>query len=335
MGLTKMGRVSRRLIGKRFTANSTTRDPFGKIPSHKDESCQLCGGADRTIVAEIDRENVLCHTAVCDGCGLVFNNTQIKDLESYYKSEWAVNRWVDPEQSFLSRTSVDSFAYRRFCFLISELPQFFKKHRNVLEIGCGDGCNLVPFHRTGHSVLGFDFDSKFLQPGIDAGMELLNLDRIGDFDGQKFDLILVVHVFEHVSKLKEFIHKIRGFCHEETIIYVEVPGLRGFNQPLSTSENIMGVQPSNNFLGYIQLQHNFHFDLAHVLPIWQRGGFRKVYGDEFVRLILKPGFEEFEIPKGKNETLEFLAALEADRNSVRNLFARGLRFLSRLVSSGR
>ena len=158
---------------------------------------------------------------------------------------------------------------------------------------------------------------------------------MGDFDGHKFDLISVVHVFEHIGKLDEFIAKIRGFCHEDTIVYVEVPGLRGFNQLLSNSEKTMGVQPSNNFLGYIQLQHNFSFDLEHILPIWQREGFKKVYGDEFVRLILKPGLEEFEIPQSKSKTLEFLFALEADRNSIRNLFARGFRFLSKLVSTTR
>ena len=38
---------------------------------------------------------------------------------------------------------------------------------------------------------------------------------------------------------------------------------------------------------YLQFQHNYHFDLSHLVEFWQRNGFKMIQGDEWVRALFR------------------------------------------------
>ena len=60
----------------------------------------------------------------------------------------------------------------------------------MLEVGCGDGCNLLPYHLIGKKVVGCDYDYRFLVPGREKGMELIEGDLRNIPSDRKFDLIM-------------------------------------------------------------------------------------------------------------------------------------------------
>ena len=68
-------------------------------------------------------------------------------------------------------------------------------------------------------------------------------------------------------------------------VFVEVPGIINWNQPKKGLLSDMGLKSSNNFLKYLQFEHNYHFSLEHLKTVWERNGFELVYGDEWVRAI--------------------------------------------------
>ena len=249
--------------------------------------CPICNTDEYEIIAEVDRVGMLTETVVCSTCDFVFNNSFIMDPNSFYSSEWGTERWGDPKDNFLRRTASDAFSWKRLAYIAKKLGKYFEKIETVLEVGCGDGCNLLPYHLIGKNVIGCDFDPRFLAPGREKGMELIEGDLSNIPVDRKFDLIMLIHSFEHMIKLDEIVQEVYGRLNRGGLVFVEVPGILNWNRTKNATKTAMGLKSSNNFLGYLQFQHNYHFDLGHLKYIWERNGFEMVEGDEWVRAIFK------------------------------------------------
>lgn len=91
---------------------------------------------------------------------------------------------------------------------------------NVLEIGCGDGGNLLPFSQMGCHVTGCDmaecrikdaqrfFDEEKAEGRFIASDVFL----LKDLEHQ-FDLIICHDVIEHIMDKKDFIHKCKSLLN--------------------------------------------------------------------------------------------------------------------------
>lgn len=110
-------------------------------------------------------------------------------------------------------------------FYIDYLGKFIhiQKGMNVLEIGCGEGGNLLPFAELGCNITGIDrsmtriaeAESFFYQAGFKG--EFFNVDffDIGqDMIQTKFDIILVHDVIEHIDKNR----KVDFAVHAKTLL---------------------------------------------------------------------------------------------------------------------
>ena len=298
------------LINKsRFNKISEYLNKF-VIDSHS--SCPLCSSNECTNIAEVDRVGFPCDTLICNKCSLVFNNSFIQNIESLYSRDFSYERWEDPHESFKKRTRKDAFSWRRYNFL----KQFIKNkdtQTRILEIGCGDGCNLYPFFKEGASTIGCDYSEDFLLPGREIGLDL----RKGDFmevldQDYTFDVIMLVHSFEHFLDLTQQIERIKNFCSDETIIYVEVPGIKNWNRIKSDSLSQDGFASSNNFLDYIQYQHNYNFELRTLTQFWSGCGFELLYGDEWVRAIFKSAKNIHLESNHQFDIFKYLSEIEKD-----------------------
>jgi 2-polyprenyl-3-methyl-5-hydroxy-6-metoxy-1,4-benzoquinol methylase len=251
------------------------------------ESCPICSADEYEIISEVDTIGMLNETVVCKQCDFVFNNSYIANPTEYYNNQFGAERWQDPEKSFLRRTSTHSFSVKRFEFIKKTIGEDFSRIEKILEIGCGDGCNLLPYHLIGKSVVGCDFNDNFLDPGRKRGMELIKGDIQTIPKTHKFDLIMLIHSFEHVIGLDEMVQQVNAHLNPGGFVFVEVPGIVNWNRTIKTKKSEMGLNSSNNFMGYLQFQHNYHFDLGHLKYIWERNSFEMVEGDEWVRAIFK------------------------------------------------
>lgn len=106
-----------------------------------------------------------------------------------------------------------------------------RKGIKVLEVGCGEGGNLLPFSEYGCFILGIDqAETRIMQ----AKKFFQEVGNSGDFiaadffnwkslDNELFDIILVHDVIEHIEKKEEFIIKIKSLVKVGGCVFFGFP----------------------------------------------------------------------------------------------------------------
>lgn len=144
---------------------------------------------------------------------------------------------------------------------------YVKEHKDigngfsVLEIGCGEGGNLLPFAQSGCSVTGIDLSSQKIEEGkklfekYGAEARLFHEDFF-DFkspDGKLFDLLIVHDVIEHVDRdmKRDFFKKAGEMLNPGGIAFFAFPA---WQMPFGGHQQIC----SSGLLS--------HFPFLHLLP---------------------------------------------------------------------
>jgi|TARA_Y100000294_G_scaffold103735_1_gene96285 SAM-dependent methyltransferase len=313
------------LLSKRFSSDYTTNIrkknkldiPISEVERSSHSHCPFCEGEEAWLISEVDRIGFPCDTVICKKCQYVFNDSFLIYPEKFYSEYWGLEHWGDPKENWNGRTQPDAYCWKRLAYVSMELGARFQELNNILEIGCGDGCNLLPYHLLGKQVLGCDFDDKYLSIGRQHGMNLITGGVQSIPKNKQFDLILLIHVFEHFIDLEKEIKTIDTLLNEDGFIYVEVPGLLNWNRKKSALIKEDGFCSSNNFLEYLQFQHNYHFDMLHLSSLWNKNGFNAICCDEWVRIIFQKKNGETNFlngDKSSTDVLSYLQEIEEDYN---------------------
>ena len=107
----------------------------------------------------------------------------------------------------LFQERVNQFAAKRYELLKSKVR--VEKGDLIVEVGCNDGANLVPWNNAGYEVIGFDWDNTLLEFGRKKGLRLLKGD-VSLLTSLKLKpkLIILSHVLEHlkdpIAELKKY-----------------------------------------------------------------------------------------------------------------------------------
>lgn len=112
---------------------------------------------------------------------------------------------------------------------ISEYKEI-KSGLHVLEIGCGDGGNLLPFSELGCKVTGVDMaehrinDAVRFFAGEKAKGDFIASD-IFNLSGRKykFDIIICHDVFEHIVDKEAFLYNLRRYANDNGIVFMSFP----------------------------------------------------------------------------------------------------------------
>lgn len=105
-----------------------------------------------------------------------------------------------------------------------------KSDTRVLEVGCGDGGNLLPFSKMGAEVVGIDSvvgrikDARsFFKENEASGIFVASdIFLVKDYYNH-FDIIVCHDVIEHVEDKKSFLEKIKMFLKRDGIIFMSFP----------------------------------------------------------------------------------------------------------------
>ena len=102
----------------------------------------------------------------------------------------------------------------------------------ILEIGCGEGGNLLPFAVAGCKVTGIDISANRIRQAKEffsskkCVAEFIN-DNIFDYSPSKqFDIILCHDVFEHISTKAELLDFCYSYLKPEGVVFLAFPPWR-------------------------------------------------------------------------------------------------------------
>ena len=143
--------------------------------------------------------------------------------DEYYGESETEKFWLSPIISLLEyeRTS-------RAKFLINNA----NKNSSVIDIGCGNGKLLEKISSLGKNIelSGIELDSK-------AAKRASKIENVKIYNSafqetelktNKFDIICMIHSFEHIPEPENIIKKLKNISSTESILYIAIPNISSF-----------------------------------------------------------------------------------------------------------
>lgn len=126
----------------------------------------------------------------------------------------------------------DELAVSSRKYFLPYLEEFFPitSSTRILEIGCGDGGNLLPFAERQCSVTGIDLAETrilqarefFAESGCAAQFKAVNVFDMTP-EKEKYDVILIHDVIEHIGDKKSMLQHIRQFLAPSGVVFIGFP----------------------------------------------------------------------------------------------------------------
>jgi len=147
------------------------------------------------------------------------------DLSEYYKSESYISH-TDSKKSLFDKIyqTVKAYTLKQ---KVALLNSFQTSHKTVLDVGAGTGDFLKKCKENHWKVFG-------VEPNKDARdlaekKEIFLKTSLEDFSNQKFDVITLWHVLEHVENLKEYIVTLEKLLKEKGTLVIAVPNFKSYD----------------------------------------------------------------------------------------------------------
>ena len=231
------------------------------------------------VIAEKDRFGLPIPQVLCSKCGLIRSkfvfDEKSNDLfyEKYYRGIYTTDMPSDKFFQDQVNTGI---------WILNLLKQYLDVTdiSNVVEIGCGAGGILLPFLESSKSVSGYDFDEKYLEYGRSKGINLYYGDFYKQTDNNKYDLIILNHVLEHLLSPLEEIGKLLPKLRIGKYLYIQVPGIYCISDIYK------------NPLTYFQNAHVYNFFEQYFRVFFTKFGLKVIYGDERCTFICQKVSEE-------------------------------------------
>ena len=215
-------------------------------------NCTNCKSIDFKILFKNDRYGFNQQTVLCNNCGLTYSNPRMTEDSAKYFYFSDLYRKI-----YLEKSDIEAYFFKKNYSQKIEInrnikvnkpnynkhyPQLFfdficslnLDYNTVCEIGAGSGSNLIYFKNLGKNVFGIEPSEKLTKLAIDNQIDIKQgfIDDVKD----KYDMIVLKHVFEHLSNPIKNLKKLHS--HINKYLFIEVPGI---------IERISSIQNAHNF----------------------------------------------------------------------------------------
>jgi len=294
------------IISKRYKNKSDNRSSYANTKSRieginrlltkigsgeyilEDISCP-CGISDDELIAERDRFGIPVNTVICNNCGIVRINPRMtgESYAKFYDKEFRDIATLEEHESKDNRVQ-DSFnsevtaAKNISKYLLDKIVLNAIGRKNLFEmyladVGCGSGGMVKYFTSLGCISSGCDYDSEYIKYGKSKKLDL----EVGGanklFNKAPFDIVILSHVFEHVTDSIAFIDDIQALIKVGSLVYVELPGILDISLP----------RYRYDLLRYLRFVHTFNYSLSTLKNIFESQGFVLLKGDEWIHAVFQ------------------------------------------------
>ncbi|GLB48164.1 class I SAM-dependent methyltransferase [Neptunitalea lumnitzerae] len=146
-------------------------------------------------------------------------------LPAYYESEDYISH-TDAKRSVFEKVYhiVKKYALAKKVALIDS---FQTTEKNLLDVGAGTGDFLLAAKNKGWKVCGVEPNDAAITNAANKGVNLFSsLDKLPN---QKFDVITLWHVLEHLPNLEKQIEQISSFLKPNGVLVIAVPNYESYD----------------------------------------------------------------------------------------------------------
>jgi len=201
----------------------------------------------------VSKENFELH--LDEDLDMLVTQPQPENLNPYYDSDAYISH-TDASESF-----VDKIYQGVKKINLKNKLKIVKKHssgKKLLDVGAGTGDFLVVAKENGWSVHGVEPNSKANAKASEKGLELKT--TLEDFANQKFDVITLWHVLEHMPNLTDQVTRLSNLLTEDGIVIIAVPNFKSFD----------ALHYKNFWAAFDVPRHLWHFSKTAISKLFQR-----------------------------------------------------------------
>ncbi|MDD4354001.1 MAG: class I SAM-dependent methyltransferase [Candidatus Nanoarchaeia archaeon] len=263
------------------------------------------------------KRNGLFSIVKCDKCGLVYTNPQpTKETMSFFYSDSAgyfkpvktsgKDSWIyhallreyydyypHEKSNKIAKTILFPYYLLTFKKMKSEGMPKFVNEGHLLDIGCSYGNFLSKMKKLGWQVKGIELNKKAAEWGRkNSGLNIINSDIDHLKTNEKFDVITMRMLLEHVYSPKKVLKKVKGLLKPNGTLIISIPNFDGFEARLYGKYAYTLQVPT----------HLTHFTPKTIRLYLKSSGFKdiKIYYQKVDRDLIVP--LEYMNEDGKNES---------------------------------
>lgn len=201
------------------------------------KKCPFCNNTEYKIVQDKFRDNSCSKAYKCIKCDLIFSSKLFEisqnDLDSFYEEQYMNDYYVGEKINILDNFN-DKLPYQ--FERIKRLKNIIKKNCAILDIGCGPGYFLEASKSITDNLTGVE-KNKQERKFVSNELNIKCFDDINNLKGEKFDLITLNQVLEHIYEPKIFIKQILTLLKKGGHLVIEVPSITNAIVSLYKSES--------------------------------------------------------------------------------------------------
>ncbi len=275
----------------------------------KDQCCRICEAPNFALLMpikdySISQEDFELHR--CSNCGFVWTASPPSEamIGAYYHSE-----------DYISHSDIDTglknklYHWARKMMLGRKYRLIASLHTDkaILDVGCGTGYFLNHMKNKGYATLGVEADqgartygAEKFQLQVLPPQELLN----GAIK-QKFGIISLWHVLEHLYSPQNYLQSIRDLLKDDGYLIVALPNLKCFDAQYYKAF----------WAGYDVPRHLWHFSPKTFTVFARKNGFkiikmRRLMFDPFYNAILSEEHKSSKLSLVKGMAMGLISAVK-------------------------
>lgn len=181
------------------------------------------------------------------------------ELPSYYKSEDYISH-TDSSKSITDKIYQKVKNYM-LSFKLKLIENYFSS-ANILDVGAGTGDFLKAAKDKNWNVSGVEPNSKARSLASKKGIELSA--SLENFENERFDVITLWHVLEHLPDLENKIEKFYSLLQSDGVILIAVPNFKSYDAKYY----------KKYWAAYDVPRHLWHFSEEGIKRIFKKYGFK-------------------------------------------------------------
>ncbi len=238
--------------------------------------CNVCGGSDIAVLANVSRSGKPLRTVICQVCGLVWSDPFPHNPRSFYEDDYRVayKGTFTPKPKHILRAGKVALSRRTL------LGNWIAQPKKILDVGSGGGEFAYLLQSLGHDVSGIEPNKGYAEYSKQEYGLNVQIGFIQDIKqpDESFDLITIWHVLEHTENPSDVMSKLHALLKSKGVLVVEVPTIEATCQsPKSTFHeahifnfNLDTLGKLGEKVGFTEVEHKVSADGANITVFFQK-----------------------------------------------------------------